>query len=207
MDAPMWVKQRIRRIEAADALDRIAERARDVLEPLSTGTSGDALRGRWLGHALHPMLTDLPIGCWTSAALLDVVGGKRSRSATQRLIGLGLLTVPLTAASGAVDWRDADDARVRRVGLVHAAANITATLLYISSWRHRRRGAHLRGVLFGMTGGAVASIAGHLGGHMSFGMSSAPSETDASRDDADADADAAIVAMSSWHTGVHSALG
>ena len=35
--------------------------------------SADLLRGRPLGHALHPALTDLPIGFWTSAAVLDVV--------------------------------------------------------------------------------------------------------------------------------------
>src|SRR5260370_8198870 len=33
----------------------------------------DLLNGTWLGHALHPVLTDVPIGCWTSTALLDLV--------------------------------------------------------------------------------------------------------------------------------------
>jgi len=28
--------------------------------------------GRWLGHPLHPALSDLPIGLWTGALILDV---------------------------------------------------------------------------------------------------------------------------------------
>src|SRR5439155_1177390 len=31
--------------------------------------------GRWLGHPLHPALSDLPIGFWAGSALLDLTGG------------------------------------------------------------------------------------------------------------------------------------
>ena len=49
------------------------------------------LRGEWLGHALHPTLTDVTLGTWTSATLLDLFGGRDSSAAAQRLIGTGLL--------------------------------------------------------------------------------------------------------------------
>ena len=65
---------------------------------------------------------------------------------------------------------------MHRVGVVHAAANTVAALLYLSSWRHRRRGAHLRGVLVGGVAGVVASVSGHLGGHMSFGLDDEPAD-------------------------------
>jgi uncharacterized membrane protein len=178
--APAAIGALVDRIEDDARLDDVADRLRSASAPLSNGAAGDALRGRWLGHPLHPLLTDLPIGCWTSAAILDVVGGRRSRSAAQRLIGIGILCVPATAAAGAVDWRESDDARVHRVGLVHGVGNVVATALYVLSWRHRRRGAHLSGVILGMAGGVAASIAGHLGGHLAFGMSG-----DAPKDDAD----------------------
>jgi uncharacterized membrane protein len=117
---------------------------------------------------LHPLLTDLPIGFWTSAGVLDLVGGRRSRTAARRLIGLGLLCVPATAASGLVDYRDMPDRPTQRVGALHAVGNSVAALLYYASWRRRRRGHHLEGVALGFAGGAVASFAGYLGGHMSF---------------------------------------
>ena len=81
---------------------------------LGGGVVGCAVAGgEWLGHALHPLLTDLPLGCWLSAGLLDLLGGRRGRPAAQRLVALGLLFVPVTAASGLVDWTSASDVRVR----------------------------------------------------------------------------------------------
>lgn len=91
------------------------------------------LRGDWLGDALHPLLTDFPVGCWLSAGLLDLVGGRGSRKASQRLIGFGLLMVPPTAAAGLSDWSRDQRPRVRRVGAVHAVGNVVASLLYLRS--------------------------------------------------------------------------
>jgi uncharacterized membrane protein len=124
------------------------------------------LRGEHLGHALHPLLTDLPLGCFLSAALLDLVGGRSSRRAAQRLVGLGLLMVPPTAASGLVDWSDVQEPRSRRVGIVHAIGNTAVAACYFASWRARRRDHHLRGRLLGFVGGALAVGTGYLGGHL-----------------------------------------
>ena len=49
-----------------------------VRDAVPAGPVKDALSGIWLGHALHPLLTDLPIGTWTSAVLLDWLGGGRA---------------------------------------------------------------------------------------------------------------------------------
>lgn len=177
MPARPWVTEQIERIEAAAALDAPADVLGRASAPLAEGARGRALRGEWLGHRLHPPLTDLPVGFWTSAAVLDLVGGRRFRPAAQRLIALGLICVPITAAAGAVDWREsAEDPAVRRVGVVHGIANSVAALLYLSSWRSRRRGAHLRGVAVGMLAGAAASFGGLLGGHMAFARGSGQGE-------------------------------
>lgn|GEM_PF-4849522 len=78
---------------------------------------------------LHPVLTDVTIGAWTSSFFLDLVGGHRGRAASRRPLGLGVLSAVPTIASGAADWLDVD-ARTQRVGVVHALTNATATLLY-----------------------------------------------------------------------------
>src|SRR5205085_8084212 len=111
----------------------------------------DVLSGTWLGHPLHPMLTDLPIGFWTSAFTLDLLGGRASRRAARRLVAWGVVCAVPTALSGAADWSDTVDAE-RRVGFVHAAANTAAVLCYTASWVQRRRGRHWRGVAFGLAG-------------------------------------------------------
>lgn len=66
-------------------------------------------------------MTDLPIGTWTSATLLDAVGGRDGDRAAQRLIAIGIASALPTAASGLLDRADTEpaDAEVRRVGVVH----------------------------------------------------------------------------------------
>jgi|GEM_PF-369327 len=172
MQAPRWISGSVAKIERDERLDRVAGRLRPVAEQVGEGPAGPALRGDWLGHALHPLLTDLPLGCWLSAGLLDVVGGRRSRAAAQRLVGLGVAFVPATAAAGMADYSTVGDARIQRVGAAHAIGNSVVGGLYLMSWLQRRRGHYARGVLLGLGGGALAWVTGYLGGHMSFGRGS-----------------------------------
>ena len=142
----------VEQIEQATGLDPAADRVHDVVaQAIPNGPRKDFLSGTWLGHSLHPMLTDLPIGCWTSAFVLDIVGGKKSRPAAQLLVGLGVLSSLPTAASGAADSSDTGG-ESRRVGLVHAAANTSAVVLYAWSWKARRQSHHARGVALGFLG-------------------------------------------------------
>jgi nitrite reductase/ring-hydroxylating ferredoxin subunit/uncharacterized membrane protein len=149
-----------------DALDRIAgPTSRWVAGLLENPTLKDALSGTWLGHPVHPMLTDLPIGFWTSAFVLDFLGGKSSRRAAQRLVGLGILSAIPTAVTGAADWSDTDT-RDKRVGVVHGVLNTAALLAFASSWRARHQRRHLRGVALGLLGGTLATAGAYLGGHL-----------------------------------------
>lgn len=136
-----------------------------VLRP---GPITDTLRGRWLGHAVHPALTDLAIGCWTSALVVDLVGGRRGRRGADVLVGLGVLSAIPTAATGWADWITLPDDK-KRTGLVHATSNLAATSLYALSLLARRRGQRIRGILVGMAGAGVATFGGLLGGHLAFG--------------------------------------
>jgi hypothetical protein len=159
------------RLGQIEALDRGVAGLRRISDAVPKGAR-PALAGEWLGHPVHPLLTDLAIGFWTSAWALDLVGGRRSARAATLLVGLGVASALPTAASGLVDWRDMDGPK-QRVGVVHAAANVTATALYAASFVQRCRGRRGRGILTGMAAAGVATVGGYLGGHLAFGESAA----------------------------------
>ncbi len=154
------------RLEETTALDP----AVDAVEPtirtvFGTGTRAALLRGEWLGHSIHPLLTDLVLGSWTSATVLDLVGGPQSSAAAQRLIGTGLLAVGPTAWTGWAEWSAAGQ-RDKRVGLVHAVANAVAISMYAASWIARRQGRHSPGVALALAGAAASGVGGYLGSHL-----------------------------------------
>jgi uncharacterized membrane protein len=157
-------------IAGAEALDAPAAVAGRALRSLGRGRLRDALSGRWIGHALHPLLTDVVIGSWTSAVVLDFAGGRDGEGAAERLIAVGLAAYPVTALTGGSDWADSEaaDDEVRRVGLVHAVTNSGALALYAASLAARRRGRHGRGRLLALAGAGLLGAAGWLGGHLSF---------------------------------------
>jgi nitrite reductase/ring-hydroxylating ferredoxin subunit/uncharacterized membrane protein len=158
-------------LESVEAVDGAALKvAGAVSNAVPAGVPRDALSGTWLGHALHPALTDVVIGSFFSATLLDLLGGDDSGSASERLIGIGLLTSAPTIATGLSDWAMTvyGDRRTRPVGLAHAGVNLTASALYAASLVARRTGAPGRGKLLGVAGSAVLSLGAFLGGHLSF---------------------------------------
>jgi len=153
-------------IEGLSFLDRPAEvGGRFISKVVPPGRFKDLLSGTWLGHAVHPLLTDLPIGFWTSAWALDILGGRRSSAAARKLVGLGILSAVPTAAAGASDWADTTGGE-RRVGLVHAAANSVALGAFTASYLHRRKGNQAKGIAWGWVGAASATVGGQLGGHL-----------------------------------------
>jgi len=158
----------IDRLEHEGRLDAVSDAIGDATKPLTSETAGEVLRGRWLGHALHPLLTDFPLGCWLASGLLDLVGGRQARAASQRLVFLGLVFVPPTALAGLADYATLRQPSTRRVGAVHAIGNTVVAGSYFLSWRSRRAGHHLRGVGLGLLGGGLAWFTGYLGGHLSF---------------------------------------
>jgi uncharacterized membrane protein len=166
--APAALWRAVHRIEREPSLDGATRALDRAAGPLGASPAGPVLRGEWLGHALHPLLTDLALGCWTAAGLLDVLAFRSGRKAAQRLVGAGLLFALPTAASGVAEYGTVHDDRTRRVAAVHGGGNVGALLLYVASWNSRRRGHHLRGAAAAMLGGLLAIATGYLGGHLSF---------------------------------------
>lgn len=175
---PRALSERIGAVEALDPPAQAIGRQIRGLLPAGGGVK-DLISGTWVGHALHPLITDIPIGTWTSATLLDLFGGRAGRPAAQRLIGVGLAGAAPTALTGWSDWADSEpgDDQVRRVGMVHALANVTATALYGASFAARRRGAHSTGVLFGLAGAGAMLAGGWLGGDLAFARGVGVNET------------------------------
>lgn len=156
------------RIGATEGIDQFANPAAEAVHQLiPPGPVKDALSGTWLGHPLHPLLTDVAIGAFASAMFLDLTGGKRRQPAVKALLGLGLVASLPTAASGAADWSETIGEE-RRIGAVHALANTAALGLFALSLLSRRGGRRAKGRLLGMAGTAVLGASGHLGGHLSF---------------------------------------
>jgi nitrite reductase/ring-hydroxylating ferredoxin subunit/uncharacterized membrane protein len=153
-------------IESSAWLDGWADQVRRFLRPkLDRAGLRSLLSGSALGHPLHPLLTDLPIGCWSSAVLLDLTG--KGRETSRFLLGVGTLAALPTALSGWSDWLDTEGAE-KRVGVVHAAGNLAGTALFLASWRARRRSRDGRALA--LAGLVVASGAGWLGGHLAYAM-------------------------------------
>jgi nitrite reductase/ring-hydroxylating ferredoxin subunit/uncharacterized membrane protein len=166
------------RVERAEALDPASDAtAAVVAKAVPQGVVREFLAGTWLGHPLHPVLTDVPIGAWVAAGFLDLFGGRASRPAAQKLIGMGALAAVPTAASGLADWVDTDDPAAKRVGFVHAAGNAAALGLYVMSWRARRKGHQARGVSLAMLAGGGMVGTAYLGGHLSFAQGVGVDET------------------------------
>ncbi len=135
------------------------------------GSSGrevkDFLNGVWLGHPLHPVLTDIPVGAWTTALVCDVAsavgGGEAFDTAADASIVVGLAGAVGAAITGVTDWSDTDGA-ARRIGVVHGTMNVTATTLYVASLVMRGRRRRWLGRLYGLLGYGIAGASAYLGG-------------------------------------------
>lgn len=157
-----------RLVEGRSSLDGPAA----ALSPLArlargSGTWKRLVTGQALGHAAHPFLTDLPIGFWASASLLDMIGGPGAQPAARRLVAAGLASAPAAALTGLAEY-DGLGPRPRRVAAVHAALNVASLGLYAASWatRPRRRRA---GVALALGGLSVSGLSAYLGGHLAIG--------------------------------------
>ncbi len=156
-------------IERLEGLDGLAERVQQVVgQVVPDGTPiKDLLSGTWWGHPIHPVLTDVVVGAWTSAAVLDLFGGEGAAKASDRLIGVGILSALPTAAAGLSDWADLWGGQ-RRIGMVHATGNSTALALYSLSWVARKSKKRGLGVALSALGYGAAMLSAYLGGSLTF---------------------------------------
>jgi nitrite reductase/ring-hydroxylating ferredoxin subunit/uncharacterized membrane protein len=131
------------------------------------------LHGTWIGHPLHVILTDIPIGAWTATIAfdaLDAMGNRREyRVAADAALSVGLIGAVGAATTGLTDWQDVDPP-ARRVGLVHGLLNVASVVLFGSSLVARRNGDRNTGRSLAALGYAVSMAAGWLGGNLVYGQ-------------------------------------
>jgi uncharacterized membrane protein len=158
------------KIEHATWLDPAADTVAGLVRRvLPRGPVRDIASGTPLAHPVHPALVAIPVGSWSAATYLDLIGGKRHQQAARQLVGLGNLAALPTAITGANDWAYTQGAE-RRVGFVHALLNDVALSLFVGSWWVRRRGHALEGIALSLAGSGVLSAGAWLGGHLAYAL-------------------------------------
>ncbi|MET7689182.1 Rieske 2Fe-2S domain-containing protein [Streptomyces sp. NPDC005483] len=153
------------RLEREPRQDPVIDALGAGIRSLPLGRARDVLHGKWLGHPVHPLLVQVPIGSWLSAAVLDLRKG-RPREA-RLLVGVGLAAAVPAALTGAVDWAELQRPQMR-VGLVHAVSNTAAVGLYTASLACRVTGRTRAGRALGFLGLVAVGTGGMLGGHLAY---------------------------------------
>jgi nitrite reductase/ring-hydroxylating ferredoxin subunit/uncharacterized membrane protein len=163
-------------LENAAALDPLIGRVRQAFNAVVRPQPvRDVLHGVPAGHAVHPVAVLLPIGAWLGSAVLDFVPG--SEKASRVLVGAGIAGVLPSVATGLTDWSELHEQQLR-VGIVHAATNTVATILYTASFVQRSRGRQTSGRMLGLAGLAAVGLSGYLGGHLAYRQAAAVNHTE-----------------------------
>src|SRR5579883_807974 len=103
------------------AADTLQKAAHEALDPAGQNVR-DILHGVWLGHPLHPAITDIPIGSWTAAAALDIMdaaGRSEVGPGADAAIGVGIVAAVGAAMSGLADWYLLGEKSKQRLGAAH----------------------------------------------------------------------------------------
>lgn len=129
-------------------------------------------RAQFLGHPVHQILVELPIGAFVFAVTCDTLGTvtrKRAFVPAARLaLDFGLVTAAVAAPFGLVDWLAIrSGTRAKRVGLVHALGNLVVLGLFASARALRGHGRPVGPAKWlAATGLSVAGVTAWLGGEL-----------------------------------------
>lgn len=153
------------RVEKTTALDAFVSIGQQIVRKVvPRGRVRDALHGVWLGHPVHPVLAQVPVGAFLSAAVLDVLGSSRPARTLQ---AVGVASAVPTAAAGLTDWSEQRTGGLR-VGVVHAAGNLVGLSCYVAALalgcgRHRTMSRALS-----YCGLSLVGLSGAVGGHLAY---------------------------------------
>ena len=161
-------------VEALPFLDRVADAVQpEVQKAVDAGgtTARNVLDGVWFEAPLHPVLTDVPIGAWTTALVFDgldlATGKKPLRHAADASLVFGILGAFGAAATGLSDWRYLSGGS-RRMGIAHGLLNTVGLTLIIVSLVQRATGRRNAARLTFLTGYSINGMAAHIGGELSY---------------------------------------
>ena len=127
-----------------------------------------------LGHPVHPMLVNYPLGLLTVAPIFDVVhwithNGYWSTVAFW-MIAVGTAVGLLAALTGTIDWVGIPaGSRAKMVGLIHGAGNYFILALFVISWFTRlnaQANPPIVACVLTFLGAALLMGTGYLGGEL-----------------------------------------
>jgi nitrite reductase/ring-hydroxylating ferredoxin subunit len=131
----------------------------------------DFLNGSWLGHSVHPVVTDVVVGGATAALLLQVLiwfGVADLEVALIWLLGLTWLSGLSAIVTGLTDFKDTATGDERNVVGLHGEINIVATLLFIAAFVAAVAGMSGAAAWLLVAGYLVLSMGAFIGGHVVF---------------------------------------
>lgn len=130
----------------------------------------DFLHGKWLGHSVHALLTDLPIGVLSLAVLFDLLN---LRAAADISLVVGVLGMVAAAVAGAADYTDTDD-EPRSAATVHATLMVLSLVVYLASlWLrvgNSDSGDRLGAIVVGLIAYGILLAGAYVGGELVFSM-------------------------------------
>lgn len=136
-----------------------------------TRALADLLHGTWLGHPLHPVLTDITLGGWFLGGLFDlfslIPGNKHAGRAADTLTAIGTASAIPTALAGLTDYSAIKQDAVEH-GALHGLLNSGALFSYMLSLSARKKGSRLAGLAFSAVGLSLATLAAYIGGELTY---------------------------------------
>ena len=138
----------------------------------------DLLKGKWLGHPLHPILVHVPMAVWPAALLFDLlsragIGGNAITRTSFFAIGFGLAVALLAVPTGIVDWWGIKREKPAwKIGLWHMLLNVVLLILFAINFTLRhgtyRKAEMVSGgpLMLSIIGTLVLFVSAYLGGRM-----------------------------------------
>lgn len=172
----MFVRDTHNVIDQQQWLEPTSDVVQKAVASVLTGSPGkrrvdDFLNGVWLGHPLHPVVTDIPVGAWTAALGLDAfetfTGRREFNAGADAAVVIGIVGAVASAATGLSQWQYTD-AQPRRVGMAHALLNVAGLSLYVASAALRATGKRSAGKLTALMGYGIIVVSSYLGGDLAY---------------------------------------
>src|SRR5207253_2670995 len=138
----------------------------------------DFLKGKWLGHPLHPILAHVPMAMWPGALIFDLlsqfqIGGNAMVRLSFYAIAFGLAAALLAAPTGLVDWSGIKKEKPAwKIGLYHLTFNLIVTVLFAVNlylrWPSFREATEVNPepLLLSALGTLILIVSAYLGGRM-----------------------------------------
>lgn len=162
------------RLSRNSRIAALAERVQPAVSKLINSAGlplQNLLHGSVIGHPLHALITDVPIGAWTVTAVLDSVEllGGPANAGSDAALAIGLAGAAGAIVTGFADWSDtADDPRT--LGMAHALVNGVAFAGYAAAFALRLAGHRRSGLITALGAYGVIGAGAYLGGELSFGQ-------------------------------------